>query len=163
MLRLVMPRVKVACFAVLTLLAAGGPARADSVFSAFNGNWSGFGQIRLDNGATERIKCNAYYTPKDSGTSLGLAIRCASTSYKIELRSQLKSQSGRVSGSWEERNFNAAGSVTGQASTGRITLSVVGGGMVGSMNVSATAAGQSVVITTQGTGLKSVNINLARG
>jgi hypothetical protein len=140
------------------------PASAESVFAPFNGAWTGSGQIRLDSGAIERIKCNAYYTQRDSGAGLGIAIRCASTSYKVELRSQLKAQGGRVSGSWEERNFNAAGSVTGQASENRISLSVVGGGMTGTMNVSSSGASQqSVVITTQGTGLKSVNILLSRG
>ena len=98
------------------------------------------------------------------GAALGIAIRCASTSYKVELRSQLQAQSGRVSGSWEERNFNAAGSVSGQASESRISLTVVGGGMTGTMNVSSSGgAQQSVVITTQGTGLKSVNITLSKG
>lgn len=143
-------------------LLAAPPARAQ-VFAPFNGTWTGNGQIRLDNGATERIKCNAYYTQKDSGAGLGLAIRCASTSYKIELRSQLKAVGNRISGSWEERNFNAAGTATGQATGERFSLTVVGGGMTGSMNVSASGATQSVVITTQGTGLKSVNISLSKG
>lgn len=152
----------------LTVLAVAAllvsPASAsDAVFSTFNGNWSGMGQIKLDSGASERIKCNAYYTPKDAGAALGLAIRCASPSYKIELRSQLKSQGGKISGSWEERNFNAAGDVTGQASGSKISLSVAGGGMTGTMSVSASGETQSVTITTQGTGLRSVNISLSRG
>lgn len=148
--------------AALLMLATPFQASADPAFAPFSGTWTGTGQIRLDNGASERIKCNAYYTPRDEGTGLGIALRCASTSYKIELRSQLKSQSGRVSGSWEERNFNAAGNVTGQANGGRINLSVVGGGMTGTMNVTASGGTHSVVITTQGTGLRSVNISLTR-
>ena len=151
-------------FALAAALLLATPAGAtDAVFGTFNGNWSGSGQIRLDSGASEKIKCNAYYTPKDAGAGLGLAIRCASASYKIELRSQLKSQGGRISGSWEERNFNAAGDVTGQASGSKISLSVAGGGMTGTMSVSASGETQSVTITTQGTGLKSVNISLSRG
>ena len=148
--------------AAAALLSAPSTA-ADTVFSTFNGNWSGNGQIRLDSGASERIKCNAYYTPKEAGAGLGLAIRCASASYKIELRSQLKSHGGKISGSWEERTFNAAGDVTGLATGTRISLSVAGGGMTGTMSVSASGETQSVTITTQGTGLKSVNINLSRG
>lgn len=145
------------------VLATTPSFASDAVFGSFNGNWSGIGQIRLDNGASERVKCNAYYTPRDAGAGLGLAIRCASASYKIELRSQLKSQGGKISGSWEERNFNAAGDVTGQASGTKLSLSVAGGGMTGTMSVSATGESQSVTITTQGTGLKSVNISLSRG
>lgn len=151
-----------AVLAAAVLMASPATA-SDTVFSTFNGNWTGTGQIRLDSGASEKIKCNAYYTPKEAGAALGLAIRCASASYKIELRSQLKSQGGRISGSWEERTFNAAGDVTGQASGSRISLSVAGGGMTGTMSVSASGETQAVTITTQGTGLKSVNINLSRG
>lgn len=150
--------------ALLAGLTLAAPiSAADTVFGSFNGNWTGTGQIRLDNGASERIKCNAYYTPKEAGAALGLAIRCASASYKIELRSQLKAQGGKISGSWEERNFNAAGDVTGQATGSKMSLSVAGGGMTGTMNVSASGETQSVTITTQGTGLKSVNISLSRG
>lgn len=143
------------------LLAAATPARAESVFEPFSGVWTGTGQIRLDNGASERIKCNCYYTQRDAGVGLGIALRCASTSYKIELRSQLKSQGNRIAGSWEERNFNAEGTATGQASGNRISLSVVGGGMTGTMNVTAGPT-HSIVVTTQGTGLKSVNISLSK-
>ena len=158
-----MARAVSALFAFASLVATTGAALAEPAFAPFNGAWTGSGMIRLDNGASERIKCNAYYTPKDAGVGLGLAIRCASTSYKIELRSQLKSQGSHISGTWEERNFNAAGDVNGQASGAKITLNVAGGGMTGTMNVSASGETQSVVITTQGTGLKSVNISLSKG
>ena len=55
----------------------------------------------------------AFYTTKDDGAGLGLAIRCASTSNKIELRATLIYSGGKISGKWEERQFNAGGSVTG--------------------------------------------------
>ena len=68
-----------------------------------------------------------------------------------------------MTGSWEERTFNAAGNVTGQASVGKINLSIVGGGFSGSMSVGTTGSQQSVVIQTDGIGLQSVNISLSRG
>lgn len=135
---------------------------AASPFSTLDGNWSGTGQIRLDSGQTERLKCNAYYRLKDGGSGLGIAIRCASQNNKIELRASLVNQSGKLSGTWEERTFNAAGDVTGQASDNRISLSIVGGGLSGSMVVTYTTSSQRVSITTHGTGLKGVSINLGR-
>lgn len=158
-----MPRRGSLLLAMAALLGATQPAVAEDVFAPFNGTWTGTGQIRLDSGASERIKCNAYYTQKEGGTGLGIALRCASTSYKVELRSQLSAQGTRISGSWEERVFNASGTATGTATGNRITISVVGGGMTGTMNVTAGGPTQSVVITTQGTGLKSVNISLSKG
>ncbi|MFM9941821.1 MAG: hypothetical protein ACKVP7_20240 [Hyphomicrobiaceae bacterium] len=154
------------------LVAAGGlalglgaavPAVAELPFAGLNGNWKGNGQIRLANGSTEALKCVAYYTPKDSGASVGLAIRCASASNKIELRANLVFQGGRISGTWEERVFNAAGEVTGQTTGNRMTLAIAGGGFSGSMAVSTTGSSQTVSITTDGIGLKGVNISLSKG
>lgn len=147
---------------LLPALLQAGAAHAQSPFSGLHGVWSGNGQIRLENGATENIKCNAYYTSRDDGAGLGIALRCASQSYKIELRSKILSQSGRISGSWEERTFNASGTVSGQATGGRISMSVAGGGFTGSMAVNTSGASQSVAINTQGIGLRSVNINLSK-
>jgi hypothetical protein len=149
--------------AALSLGFAAGPARADSLFDMLAGTWSGSGQIRLDNGKTEALKCRAFYTQKDQG-GLGLAIRCASASNKIELRASLNQARGEVDGMWEERTFNAAGTVKGKMSASRINLAITGGSFSGSMNVSVIGSRHSVSIETNGMiGLKAVNINLSRG
>lgn len=152
-------------FAVAGMLTSFGgiPADADTPFSALNGTWSGSGQIRFSSGDAEALKCKAYYTPKDAGANLGLALRCASQSNKIELRANLNYDGGKVAGNWEERTFNAAGDVNGQASANKISLSIKGGGFSGSMSVGTTGSKQTVVIQTEGIGMKSVNINLSRG
>jgi hypothetical protein len=144
------------------LLAAGAAAQAASPFGDLNGTWSGSGRIRLEDGKTEGLKCKAYYLSKDGGTELGLALRCASASNKIELRATLAASGNRVSGSWEERTFNASGSVTGHASDNRINLSIAGGGFNGSMAVTTTGRSQVISVSTQGIALRGVNVNLRR-
>lgn len=143
----------------LSILTAPAAARPQA-FIGLSGSWSGAGQILLENGDKEALKCKAYYT--DKGEDLGLALRCASTSYKIDLRAQLTAQGNAVTGSWEERQFNAAGNATGQATGNKINLSVVGGGMTATMAVTTTGTSQAVAITTTGTNMKGVNITLAR-
>ena len=59
--------------------------------------------------------------------------------------------------------YNAAGQVTGRASSQAINLSVVGGGLTASMSVATKGSSQTVAISTEGSGLKSVNIELSRG
>jgi len=140
---------------------ASGPANAGP-FDNLPGTWRGSGEIRLRGGAVERVRCNAYYTSKDNGDGLGIALRCASSSYKIELRSQLSNKGGAISGSWVERTFNASGSVTGRSSGNSLRLSVSGGGLNGSMSVSLSGSRQTVAINTQGIDLQSVNISLSR-
>jgi hypothetical protein len=150
-------------FALATALAISGNAtvQADGPFSSLAGTWFGGGQISLKGGNTERLRCRAYYNLKDGGASLGLAILCASTSYKIELRSLLHSDAGRITGSWEERSFNAAGTVTGRATSGSLNLSITGG-VSGSMSVAYGASQQKVSITTEGAGFEGVSISLSR-
>jgi len=87
-LRRAIPGVLSIAAAAATLhVAVTAPALAAGPFVSFSGSWSGGGQVRFDGGRTESIRCTAYYTPKDSGAGLTLAIRCGNSSgTKIELR-----------------------------------------------------------------------------
>src|SRR5262249_60352280 len=80
--------------AALLFVIPGSASRADpSPFDTLLGSWGGSGEMRLDKGRTERIKCSAYYT--GGGAELGLAIRSQSDSYKIGIRSKLSYSGGR--------------------------------------------------------------------
>lgn len=136
--------------------------QASNPFATMAGSWSGGGQVRFEGGKAESIRCNAYYTPKNNGSGLGLAIRCANSGgTRIELRASLAYQGGQVSGDWEERSYNASGSVSGQASATRISLNIAGG-VSGSMNVNINGSSQSVSVTTTGSTLKGLTVNLSR-
>jgi hypothetical protein len=137
-----------------------GPANAASPFAQLDGTWSGSGRINLTDGKSEALKCTAYYTPK--GAEVGVALRCASASNKVELRAKLVADGSRVSGSWEERTFNASGTVTGQASPTQIKLAITGGGFSGSMTVTTTGQSQVVSVSTNGLALKGVSVKLQR-
>lgn len=136
-------------------------ADAASPFKTLHGSWSGSGQLHFQGGQSERLRCTAYYTNSGGGDVLGLAIRCASASNKLEIRGRLNYSGGRVTGTWEERTFNASGTATGQASDSRVSLRLAGA-IPGSMNVSVSRSRQSVAISTQGTALKAVRIGLRR-
>ncbi len=148
---------------IFSSIALGTPVSAGgaSPFASLAGSWSGTGTVRFDGGQSERLKCRGSYTLKNSGAGMGLALRCASASAKIDLRSMLAYQGGRVSGNWEERTFNASGNLAGRASSSSMTLSI-GGGLTGSMSLSFSGSSQSVSIITTGTGLKGVTIRLRR-
>jgi hypothetical protein len=78
------------------------------------------------------------------------------------MRADLNYTAGSVSGTWEERTFNATGSITGKASANRLTLAI-SGGVAGSMSVSLNGASQQVSINTEGTALRGVSIHMSRG
>ncbi len=151
----------IAIAATTVSLALAGQAQAQTPFNELAGTWSGGGQIRLDDGRTERLSCRAFYSPKEGGAAMGVALRCASSSVKIELRSSLRyAAGGRVSGTWEERSYNVGGSVAGRASSGSINMTF-SGGLNGSMSVSYGGASQRVSLNTGGA--SSVSVNLSKG
>lgn len=152
-----------ALISAVALFHGSANAAADNPFATLAGSWSGQGKIRLEGGKSETIRCRAYYTTSDGGSELGMAIRCASASNKIEMRASLNYSNGSVSGSWEERTFNASGQVKGQATSSKLTLSIAGGGLNGSMSVQLGGASQSVSISTTGSTFQGLDLSLSRG
>lgn len=147
----------------LPLLVLAGPAEAAAgVFTPYGGSWSGGGHIRLEGGRTEALRCSANYSPRGGGAALGLALRCASASNRIELRASLRSNGNRVSGSWEERSYNTSGGVSGIVSGNQMRLSISGGAIAGVMVVTTTGRSQSISVRTDTSALRGVNISLRR-
>jgi hypothetical protein len=149
---------------LIAVLMIGVPAVAGSPFSALVGTWSGKGTARLEGGKSERLSCKGYYSGS-GGSELKLNIICANPSTKVELRSTLKYSNGRVTGTWEERNYNQSGTITGSADDQKLRLVIGGGGLKGMLSVSIGGAGgatQSVSLSTQGSALKGVSIDFAR-
>lgn len=133
---------------------------ADATFSALDGAWGGSGSVRLENGKTERLKCKGYYNAK-AGNALGMAINCGNASFKINMRAALKSAGGTITGTWEEREFNQSGNVSGRQTANGFSLKF-SGAISGSMNVSMTGARQTVSISTGGPGFTGVNLQFAK-
>lgn len=156
-------------FAILSaaalVLAAGAPAPAVSspgAFSALHGAWTGSGSVRLENGSTERIRCRGYYTARSGGAALGMAINCSNaSSFKIHMRANLSSSGGRITGSWEEREFNQTGSVSGRQTGNGFNLTF-SGAISGSMAVTLSGSRQTVTISTGGPGFTGVNMQFSK-
>lgn len=146
----------------IAILMIGVPAVAGSPFSSLVGTWSGKGTARLEGGKSEKLSCKGYYSGS-GGTELKLNIICANPSTKVELRSVLKYANGRVTGTWEERNYNQTGTITGSADDSKLRLNIGGGALSGLLSVSIGGSTQSVSLSTQGSALKGVSINFSRG
>ena len=149
--------------AAATLLApAMLPAvAAENPFTQLAGTWSGSGTAQLEGGKTESLRCKGYYTNGAGGSALGLSIRCANASAKVELRANLSYANGAVSGSWEERTYNQSGTITGKASGTKLNLAI-SGGIEGSMSVSVAERHHSVTVSTAASALKGINISMSR-
>ncbi len=138
-----------------------GPSAKAAPIGALGGSWRGSGRLNLKGGKSERLRCRAYYTPKNKGARLGMAIRCASPSYKIEIRSKLDINGKRVNGSWEERNFNATGSLSGTSRPGRLALSINGAVQAG-LFLTYSGSRQNVRLTGNFGSFKSLLLTLRK-
>ena len=160
------PRAMTTLMAILLAVAYLTPvktanAQASATFAQLNGVWRGRGNVAFRNGNKQRISCRGYYTLKSGGSSLGLAIRCAARDNKIELRANVSDARGRLSGTWEERTYNATGNISGSAKPGLIQMSI-SGSISGSMRISFSGRRQRVAISTATTELKSIAITMSR-
>lgn len=145
--------------ASLLLMGLASESRANPSFEPLLGSWGGTGTYKLEDGKSERLKCDAYYT--GTGSQLGIAVRCQGQTNKIEMRCKLSASGTALSGSWEERTYNAEGTVTGKLSESQISFSITGG-VTGKMTIDYDRAKQNVAIATQGIPLKSVSVSLSR-
>lgn len=148
-----------AVLAALALTSSATPSAANAL-AGLSGSWSGGGQFRLENGRSESLRCSANYVPRRQ--ALGLSLRCASPSNRIELRANLVSRGNRVSGTWEERSYNVSGSVSGIGAGNSLRLGINGGGLSGSMVVTTVGSSQSISVRTDGSALRGINIRLRR-
>ena len=150
----------------IALIGAGaiGPfidvAAADPGLDVLAGTWRGDGTMSFESGATENISCNGYYK---GAASLSVVIRCKGTSSNFELRSKLDSNGDKVTGSWEERTYNANGAVSGTTSAGKLDVQF-SGSLTGSLEMSFSPSSQSVSVSvgTKGAGITGVRVSLNR-
>jgi hypothetical protein len=166
-LRLPAIGLKAALFASAFLLApvqGHTEPGSEAPFAGLSGPWSGGGTITMTNGATERIRCKASYTVNASGKALQQNLRCASDSYRLEIRSDVVSKGGSLSGSWAEATRGMTGNVSGRASGAKILANVAGAGFTARLDVRIQGDKQSVTLKPQGdTDVSAVSISLRKG
>jgi hypothetical protein len=142
--------------------AQGAAQAATSPFESLSGNWSGNGTIKLSSGANERIRCRATYTVQQGGSLLLQNLRCASESYKFEVKTNVRYEAGAIHGVWSEMTNQVTGTVSGQASSDEIQASVAGVGFSASMVLTTRGERPSVTIRPQGIEVTEVSIKLER-
>jgi hypothetical protein len=150
---------------VLALLAPeSGAQRGAGPFADMAGTWSGSGSITLSSGASERIRCRSAYALVEGGSTLQQDLRCASDSYRFDLRSDISHrQDGTLHGRWVETSRNVSGSLSGRLSGDQIQARVEGPGFSASLTMSTRGERQSVSIQSAGTEVTGLSITLTRG
>lgn len=152
-----------AAAAFATTLATGSLAAADSPFKDLAGRWVGGGSIKFKSGESEKINCRVTYFISNGGNSVSQNIRCASSTYKFDVRSSFNYSGGKVSGNWSELTNDASGVLSGRANGSTINVAITGNKLTGSMSVSLSGSNQSVKIAPSNAAITSVTIGLRKG
>ena len=151
-------------FACLAMVMFASPVlAAEQSFNKLPGRWVGQGWLQTNSGDKESIRCIATYFVKNGGATLDQNLRCASASYTVVGKGALTSSSGKISGTWNEENFDLTGNVSGTSNGGLLKLTVKGPKFVANFSVTTRGAKQSVVISSNGTNIKKLVINLRKG
>jgi hypothetical protein len=137
---------------------------AEGPLAHFAGSWSGSGKITVQNGSSERIRCRSTNANNASGNAMNMSLRCASDSYKFELASDISStESGTISGSWNETTRGVMGSLSGKATASTIQATANAVGFSASLAIRASGNSLSVSIRSPGAEISEVSISMTKG
>ena len=131
-------------------------------FAELSGSWVGSGNITLQNGSHEPIRCRASYDTQSSGNDLKLSLRCASDSYNVDFQGNARNNGGSLSGSWFEATNHVAGQFTGSVKGNRIDARIEGQSFAAFLDVSTHGNRQSVSLRSPGSRVTNVSIALKR-
>jgi hypothetical protein len=155
---------KTALAIVLFLLPASTFAqqREGGAFSRFAGDWSGEGTVKTSAGS-ERIRCKAHYNVTPDGASLEQMLRCASDSYKLDIRTKVSATGTRFAGKWNEVSRDTIGNISGSITPTGIHGRIDGIGFTADVGIAIQTNRQSVTIDPEGaTDISKVAITLTR-
>jgi hypothetical protein len=91
-----------------------------------------------------------------------LSLRCASDSYKFELASDLSSDGGNISGSWNETTRGVVGTLSGKSSAGNIQATATAVGFSAALSIKTSGNALNVVIRSPGSEISEVAVSMAK-
>ena len=143
-------------------MACGPASYAQSgTFAGMAGNWSGGGTVTLDDGSSERLRCRASYAVGAGGNGLNLALTCASDSYKFDLRGDVISDRGMLSGSWSESSRAVNGTLEGRGANGNFQVVANAPGFSANLSLTTHGNRQTVSIRSD-SAFRAATISLSR-
>jgi hypothetical protein len=143
------------------LISAPLSALADPL-AELPGRWTGAGSIRLANGSSENLKCVATYFVTGGGAQIAQNLRCASQSYRIDVKVSLAVRGTQVTGSWDERQYAQTGAVSGKMTSNGFNLQIKGAQFTAALQLTSSACKQSISISPQGVDISRISIGLGK-
>ncbi len=120
------------------------PKGTGNPFDLLNGYWSGGGTIAPGKGSPEKVSCKVTYNV--AGAAVTQNMRCAGTDYKFNTSSKLTYTGGKISGSWSETTYDAAGSVSGTAAGNTVHAIISGDKFSGRLSINVSGSSHTINI-----------------
>ncbi|MGI9408326.1 MAG: hypothetical protein ACR2O4_18265, partial [Hyphomicrobiaceae bacterium] len=120
-----------------TISAASAPPApaAPDIFQEMAGKWRGWGDVLLNTGQTERVRCHASYALTAAGRNLSQSLKCAGAGYTFNVTASLRANGQSLQGQFSESTNGLSGSISGRANGSNLDLTVVGSGFTASMSM----------------------------
>lgn len=153
-----------ACVALCCLSQAPLSAEeAKFAFADLPGRWAGEGFLGFKDGRRETVTCRVTYFLSDDQNELKQNIRCASPSGKVEVKSVVTNQAGKLSGTWNELIYNLTGELTGEITPRGLRVFVKAPDLNASMDVIVRGTKQIVEINFNSATLIGMTLVLDKG
>ena len=145
-------------------LALSAPAVAGetSPFANMGGLWSGQGRLGFKDGKVEAVTCRTTYFVSEDGRELKQNIRCASGGAKIEVKSAVTHDAGKIAGTWTETVYNKAGDIVGDVTPRGFRVTIKGDDVSATMDIIGRDAKQMVEIHFNDSTLLGLTLMLAK-
>jgi len=133
-------------------------------FEAFPGRWVGEGRLAFRDGKVEMVKCRVTYFVADDGASMRQNVRCASAAGRIELKSEIHRNGGKLTGTWNETVYEMRGELTGRGIKNGLIVHVKGeAGLTANMQLLVKDVRQIIEVQFERNSLIGLTLLLRRG
>lgn len=121
--------------AIAAAMLAAPAGAATGPFDGLAGLWSGQGRLGFKDGKVEAVTCRTTYFVSPDAQELKQNIRCASGGAKIEVKSVVRNDGGKLAGTWEETVYNKSGEIGGEVTPKGFRVTVQGSEVNASMDI----------------------------
>jgi len=153
--------------AIALVVAAASTGKAEAVaaspFAALAGRWTGQGMLGYQASPPEKVKCRATYILSDTQDELRQTIRCATAGGSIEVLSDVKEATGKISGHWKESMHNFEGDLTGEVTPKGFHVLVQGTGISANMDIVVRGDKQAIEIQFANSSLIGLSLIMTKG
>jgi len=140
---------------VLSLLTLGS-AQAESTatkvpprgegnpFDQLKGDWTGGGMVTPSRGDPEKVDCKVAYDV--AGSTVTQTLLCSGVDNQFDAKTKFKYKGGKISGWWNEKTYDASGSVSGSAIGHLVHARISGDKFSGRMSINVSDSGHTINI-----------------